>query len=155
MHLFPPPHLIWCRKPILTLPPIDTATVTVTLSPPERDFYNSLLDRSQSVFDGFLKSGTASKSWFAIFSLLQRLRQACDHIALTVMSRIDGEIGKAYNGKESGKALTISGSETGSKVRAPGSKSISENVRCASSTNRYQSSNMLNLYINFTDLSTL
>ena len=46
-----------------------------------------VLERSQSVFEGFLKSGTASKSWFAIFSLLQRLRQACDHVSLTVGRR--------------------------------------------------------------------
>ena len=70
--------------PILTLPPIDFAVVNVALSHPEREFYNALLERSQSVFEGFLKSGTASKSWFAIFSLLTRLRQACDHVSLTV-----------------------------------------------------------------------
>ena len=70
--------------PILTLPPIDDAVVNVQLSRAEHEFYNALLERSQSVFEGFLKSGTASKSWFAIFSLLTRLRQACDHVSLTV-----------------------------------------------------------------------
>lgn len=75
-------------QPILTLPPIETVTVNVELSAAEREFYNSLLQRSQSVFEGFIKSGTASKSWFAIFSLLNRLRQACDHVALTVKSQL-------------------------------------------------------------------
>ena len=43
-----------------------------------------MLERSQFIFEGFLNAGTATKSWFAIFSLLQRLRQACDHVSLTV-----------------------------------------------------------------------
>lgn len=43
-----------------------------------------VLERSQSIFEGFVNAGTATKSWFAIFSLLQRLRQACDHVSLTV-----------------------------------------------------------------------
>lgn len=60
------------RTPILTLPPIESSIVHVTLSPAEREFYNALLHKSQSVFEGFVKAGTASKSWFAIFSLLQR-----------------------------------------------------------------------------------
>ena len=81
--------LVWCvcRKPIITLPLVEYSVVDVDLSIPEREFYNALLDKSQSVFDGFIQAGTASKSWFAIFSLLQRLRQACDHVALTVHSR--------------------------------------------------------------------
>lgn len=63
--------------------------MSVELSTAEREFYNSLLEKSQSVFEGFISAGTATKSWFAIFSLLQRLRQACDHVALTVKSQID------------------------------------------------------------------
>ncbi len=79
-------------KPILTLPPIDFKVITVELSEEERYFYNVLLSKSQSVFDGFIKAGTASKSWFAIFALLQRLRQSCDHLALTVKSRVDEDL---------------------------------------------------------------
>jgi SNF2 family DNA or RNA helicase len=78
--------------PILTLPPVDSSIVNVRLSDPEREFYNALLERSQSVFEGFLKAGTASKSWFAIFSLLTRLRQACDHVSLTVHQSRESEI---------------------------------------------------------------
>ena len=74
-------------KPILTLPPIDFCVVSVHLTEPEREFYTALLDKSQHVFEGLLKAGTASKSWLAIFSLLQRLRQSCDHVALTVKPR--------------------------------------------------------------------
>ena len=76
-------------QPILTLPPLEVVTVDVDLSTAEREFYNSLLQKSQSVFEGFIKSGTASKSWFAIFSLLNRLRQTCDHVALTVKTHLD------------------------------------------------------------------
>lgn len=75
--------------PILSLPPIEMKVVSVELTDKERFFYSVLLSKSQSVFEGFIKSGTASKSWFAIFALLQRLRQSCDHLALTVKSRFD------------------------------------------------------------------
>ena len=68
-------------EPILTLPPTEVVTVNVELTVAEREFCNSLLQESQSVFEGYIKSGTASKSWFAIFSLLNRLRQACNHVA--------------------------------------------------------------------------
>jgi len=74
---------------IIVLPPVDTKIVYVTFSPGERHFYDSLLEKSFAVFDGYVKAGVAAKSWFAIFSLLQRLRRACDHFALTVKSRID------------------------------------------------------------------
>ena len=43
------------------------------------------------MFEGYLSAGTASKSWFAIFSLLQRLRQACDHLSLTVKAQLQSE----------------------------------------------------------------
>ena len=74
--------------PILTLPPIESKIVNVNLSDSEREFYNAVLARSLEVFDGFIKDGTAAKAYFQIFSLLSRLRQSCDHIALTVKSKI-------------------------------------------------------------------
>lgn len=79
---------------ILTLPPVDAKVISVDFTEDERIFYDALLSKSLSVFDGFVKAGTASKSWFQIFSLLQRLRQACDHLALTVKSRLDYELDK-------------------------------------------------------------
>ena len=75
-------------KPILTLPPIESTIIRVTFSQEERHFYNVLLSKSQSAFDGLIKAG-ASKSWFAIFALLQRLRQSCDHLALTMKSQMN------------------------------------------------------------------
>ena len=77
------------RSPILVLPPIEEKIVNVTLTNAEREFYNALLSKSQSIFEGYLRAGTASKSWLQIFSLLHRLRAMCDHIALTVKSHID------------------------------------------------------------------
>lgn len=77
---------------ILTLPPVDSKVVSVEFSEEERIFYDALLSKSLSVFDGFVKSGIASKSWFQIFSLLQRLRQACDHMVLTIKNRLVDEI---------------------------------------------------------------
>jgi len=76
-------------NPILILPPVENKVITVQFSDAERKFYNALLDRSLTVFEGFIQRGTASKSWLAIFSLLQRLRQACDHVALTVKTSLD------------------------------------------------------------------
>eukprot|EP00934_Nitzschia_sp_Nitz4_P000407 Nitzschia sp. Nitz4//scaffold168_size48592//31392//34905//NITZ4_007053-RA/size48592-augustus-gene-0.23-mRNA-1//-1//CDS//3329538330//407//frame0 len=76
-------------KPILTLPPVDFQWVPIEWSPAEKHFYRVLLRRSQSLFQGFLRDGTASKSWMTIFSLLHRLRQACDHVALTIKSQVD------------------------------------------------------------------
>ena len=78
-------------NPILTLPPVDTKIIPVEFTPAERQFYDALHRKSQSLFEGFIRAGTASKSWLAIFSLLHRLRQTCDHVALTIKSHIDEE----------------------------------------------------------------
>jgi SNF2 family DNA or RNA helicase len=76
-------------KPILTLPPVDTKTIMVEFTHAERQFYDALHRKSLTLFEGFMRAGTASKSWLAIFSLLHRLRQTCDHVALTVKSHLD------------------------------------------------------------------
>lgn len=73
--------------PILSLPPVETKVVHVELSPTEREFYNAVLDRSMQVFDGFVAKGTASTSYIQILAMIQRLRQTCDHISLTVRKR--------------------------------------------------------------------
>lgn len=65
------------------------AIVNVAFSDAEREFYSALLERSQSVFEGFIKAGVANKSYIQIFSLLQRLRQACDHVSLVVQNNVD------------------------------------------------------------------
>jgi len=75
---------------------------TSHFSEPERQFYSALFDKSQCVFEGFIRSGTASRSWLAIFSLLHRLRQACDHVALTVKSRFDVGESSSFRNREDG-----------------------------------------------------
>mmetsp|Transcript_30966 Transcript_30966/g.35596 ORF Transcript_30966/g.35596 Transcript_30966/m.35596 type:complete len:1263 (-) Transcript_30966:110-3898(-) len=76
-------------KLILTLPAIDFKSVAVEFSPEERQFYEALYQKSFDIFKGFIRAGTASSSWLKIFSLLQRLRQTCSHVALTVKSQLD------------------------------------------------------------------
>ena len=78
-------------QPILSLPPIETKVISVELSQPERDFYNALRARSVELFDGFVGRGEAAKSYFKILCLIARLRQACDHISLTVRSRLEDD----------------------------------------------------------------
>jgi SNF2 family DNA or RNA helicase len=70
---------------------VETKIISVEFSPAERHFYDALHRKSLSLFEGFIQTGTASKSWLAIFSLLHRLRQTCDHVALTIKSHIDQE----------------------------------------------------------------
>jgi DNA repair protein RAD5 len=76
-------------KLIITLPPVETKIIMVEFSPAERQFYDALFSKSLSLFEGFIQKGNVSKSWLAIFSLLHRLRQTCDHVALTVKKHID------------------------------------------------------------------
>jgi SNF2 family DNA or RNA helicase len=78
-------------KPILTLPPVETQVVHVELLPAEREFYNGVLARSLTLFEGFVDSGTAARSYLQILSMISRLRQTCDHIALTVRTRMEDE----------------------------------------------------------------
>lgn len=76
-------------EPILTLPPMEIKIVKVHLSTPEREFYNALKSKSQSIFEGIVETGSFTKSYFQIFALLNRLRQTCDHVALTVKSHME------------------------------------------------------------------
>jgi SNF2 family DNA or RNA helicase len=63
----------------------------VEFTPAERQFYDALHEKSLNLFEGFIQAGTENKSWLAIFSLLNRLRQTCDHVALTVRAHLDEE----------------------------------------------------------------
>lgn len=74
-------------NPILTLPPKETKTIRLDLTESEREFYQAILARSQDIFEGFIQGGKASTSYMQIFGMLQRLRQVCDHIALTAQTR--------------------------------------------------------------------
>lgn len=85
-------------KPILTLPPVETKTVSVELDPTEREFYQAVLARSLEAFAGYVDRGTAAKSYLQILSMISRLRQCCDHISLTVRNRLDYDV--AGNGED-------------------------------------------------------
>jgi SNF2 family DNA or RNA helicase len=81
----------------------------VEFTPAERQFYDALHEKSLNLFEGFIQAGTENKSWLAIFSLLNRLRQTCDHVALTVRAHLDEEdwhtnIGKAGGEEENTEA---------------------------------------------------
>lgn len=64
---------------IVQLPQKHAELVKLTFSPDERAFYQAVYDKSRAEFNGFVASGTASTSYVAIFALLLRLRQACNH----------------------------------------------------------------------------
>lgn len=66
-------------KNIVQLPPKHMELVKLTFSEEERTFYQAVYDKSRAEFNGFVASGTASTSYVAIFALLLRLRQACNH----------------------------------------------------------------------------
>jgi DNA repair protein RAD5 len=77
--------------PILTLPPVETKIIKVDLTETEREFYNAVLARSLEIFGDFVDAGTAGRSYIQIFAMLTKLRQVCDHVALTVRRRIEDD----------------------------------------------------------------
>lgn len=66
-------------KPIIRLPPKSEEEVHVELSADERDFYNTLENRSRVLFNKYLREGTVGKNYSNILVLLLRLRQTCCH----------------------------------------------------------------------------
>ncbi|KAH7468451.1 hypothetical protein KRP22_012090 [Phytophthora ramorum] len=71
-------------KMIVQLPPKHVELVKLEFSPDERAFYQAVYDKSRAEFNGFVASGSAMTSYVAIFALLLRLRQACDHPLLAL-----------------------------------------------------------------------
>lgn len=69
---------------IVRLPTKKVELVTLSFSPDERAFYRAVYDKSRAEFNGFVASGSAMSSYVAIFALLLRLRQACDHPLLAL-----------------------------------------------------------------------
>uniref|UniRef100_K3W4X7 RanBP-type and C3HC4-type zinc finger-containing protein 1 n=1 Tax=Globisporangium ultimum (strain ATCC 200006 / CBS 805.95 / DAOM BR144) TaxID=431595 RepID=K3W4X7_GLOUD len=66
-------------RSLVQLPPKHMELVKLHFSDDERAFYQAVYDKSRAEFNGFVASGTASTSYVAIFALLLRLRQACNH----------------------------------------------------------------------------
>ncbi|KAJ0409397.1 hypothetical protein P43SY_002287 [Pythium insidiosum] len=69
---------------LVQLPPRHIEVVELQFSAEERAFYQAVYDRSRAEFNGFVASGTTMSSYVAIFALLLRLRQACDHPLLAL-----------------------------------------------------------------------
>ncbi|VUC30344.1 unnamed protein product [Clonostachys rosea] len=66
-------------RPILRLPPKTEETVHVELTKDELDFYKQLEQKSQVIFNKYLRDGSVGKNYSHILVLLLRLRQACCH----------------------------------------------------------------------------
>ncbi|EQC31359.1 hypothetical protein SDRG_10961 [Saprolegnia diclina VS20] len=64
---------------IVQLPPKRIEVVRLAFSAEERQFYKAVYAKSRGEFYGYVESGNAMASYVAIFALLLRLRQACDH----------------------------------------------------------------------------
>ncbi|GKY97042.1 hypothetical protein MPSEU_000662800 [Mayamaea pseudoterrestris] len=73
----------------LDLPPVDTQVIRIEFSEAERAFYDAVLERSNEIFDAFVDKGTVEKSYLQILSMISRLRQTCNHMYLTVRSKLD------------------------------------------------------------------
>lgn len=73
-------------RAIVELPEKDVHIIWVDLSAPEREFYEALMGRSRDQYQGMVRKGTVSKGYAALFTLLMRLRQACDHPMLVLSS---------------------------------------------------------------------
>ncbi|DAZ99009.1 TPA: hypothetical protein N0F65_011264 [Lagenidium giganteum] len=76
-------------KNIVSLPPKYVETVSLQFSPEERAFYQAVYSKSRAEFNGYAARGQVSSSYAAIFALLLRLRQACDHPFLVLGKDIE------------------------------------------------------------------
>jgi len=77
------------------LPPKHVQVVEIDLSENEQQFYSGLFKHSKAEFEGFVGTGSAGSKYAAIFTLLLRLRQACDHPYLALgKNRPDDDTGE-------------------------------------------------------------
>eukprot|EP01117_Protostelium_nocturnum_P009170 TRINITY_DN3283_c0_g1_i2.p1 TRINITY_DN3283_c0_g1~~TRINITY_DN3283_c0_g1_i2.p1 ORF type:complete len:784 (+),score=275.75 TRINITY_DN3283_c0_g1_i2:1039-3390(+) len=87
-------------KTVLELPPITTKRIPIKLSENEALFYRSLFEQAQDHVISFAKKGTIVKNFMAIFELLLRLRQACNHPFIVLMCMPGTKEGKYYGNYE-------------------------------------------------------
>lgn len=88
---------------IAKLPPKHIDLVQLEFSTGERAFYQAIFNKSRAEFNGFVARGAARTNYIAIFALLLRLRQACDHPLLALGKQVE-EARKPDN--EKGSAAT-------------------------------------------------
>jgi DNA repair protein RAD5 len=93
-------------KRIVQLPPKHVELVQLAFSPDERAFYQAVYDKSRAEFNGFVASGSAMSSYVAIFALLLRLRQACDHPLLALGKDVEQALKPDSRGAEAGAAAS-------------------------------------------------
>ncbi|XP_027935032.1 DNA repair protein RAD5B-like [Vigna unguiculata] len=66
-------------RPILFLPPIDIELIECKQSESERDFYETLFERSKVQFDQYVAQGNVLHHYANILDLLMQLRRCCNH----------------------------------------------------------------------------
>ncbi|KAF1315738.1 DNA repair protein rad5, swi/snf-related matrix-associated actin-dependent regulator of chromatin, partial [Globisporangium splendens] len=89
-------------RSLVQLPPKHMELVKLRFSDDERAFYQAVYDKSRAEFNGFVASGTASTSYVAIFALLLRLRQACNHPFLALGRNFEQAQNDAEQSKKQG-----------------------------------------------------
>lgn len=71
---------------ILVLPKKFVHIEYVELEVSEREFYSEIVNRSKAVYGGLEANGHINSKYAALFTLLMRMRQACDHPYLVCKS---------------------------------------------------------------------
>lgn len=102
-------------KNIVQLPPKHMELVQLEFSEEERTFYQAVYDKSRAEFNGYVASGTANTSYVAIFALLLRLRQACNHPFLA--------LGRNYEEAQQASAGASSSGDAADRSSRPSSSS--------------------------------
>ncbi|TYZ57390.1 hypothetical protein PybrP1_008346 [[Pythium] brassicae (nom. inval.)] len=105
-------------KNIVELPPKHMELVQLAFSEEERTFYQAVYDKSRAEFNGYVASGTATTSYVAIFALLLRLRQACNHPFLALGRNYEAAQASAAAGETSRTSRSSSGRPSGSASAA-------------------------------------
>ncbi|KAK7208121.1 SNF2 family N-terminal domain-containing protein [Myxozyma melibiosi] len=74
----------------MKLPKRNVHKVAVTLSPPERAFYDSLETKMGNKMQDLMGTGKGGQQYISVLLLLLRLRQACNHTSIVSMKVTDG-----------------------------------------------------------------
>ncbi|KAF2225863.1 SNF2 family N-terminal domain-containing protein [Elsinoe ampelina] len=82
-------------EPLVPLPPKSIDIEKVELSKTERELYDHIFARAKRTFSANVEAGTLMKSYTTIFAQILRLRQSCDHPALTRNKAIAAEEAEA------------------------------------------------------------
>jgi len=83
-----------------SLPEKNIELLSIDFSPSERQFYDSLHSHSKAEFNGLVASGGVKNQYAAIFTLLLRLRQACDHPFLVLTNSNKGDSNNLKTSKQ-------------------------------------------------------